>query len=65
MTTLIYCGSIFALGYNITNIAIQYLYDIPNDTLPTIKEDSSIFYRFRRWIDDAIHEPTENITDVM
>jgi hypothetical protein len=54
MTTLIYCGSIFALGYNITNIAIQYLCNIPNDTLPMIKEDSSIFYKWRRWIDNSI-----------
>lgn len=53
MTTLIYCGSIFALGYNTTNIAIQYLYDIPNDTLPAINDDSSMFYRFRRWINDT------------
>ena len=55
MTTLIYCGSIFALGYNITNIAIQYLYDIPNDTLPAIKEDSSMFYQFRRWVENKIY----------
>ena len=58
MTTLIYCGSIFALGYNITNIAIQYLCNIPNDTLPAITEDSSIFYKWRRWIDT-------HITDVL
>ena len=55
MTTLIYCGSIFALGYNITNVAIQYLYDIPNDTLPEIKDDSSMFYRFRRWMENKIY----------
>lgn len=54
MTTLIYCGSIFAFGYNMTNIGIQYLYNIPNDTLPVIKDDSSIFYRFRRWVEKYI-----------
>ena len=54
MTTLIYCGSIFALGYNTTNILIQYLYDIPNDTLPEIKDDSSIFYKFRMWVNNLI-----------
>jgi len=66
MTTLIYCGSIFALGYNITNIVIQYLSNIPNDTLPAITENSSIFYKWRRWIDDKMHNTIDkHIIDVL